>query len=171
MSKTTPIPTPTHIKGHHDRIVISWIAPEYIRHQKSARWYLIAGVVVLITLVWAFFTGNWSMALAVLVFTGVYQYINTKHPPKNIRIEISEMGIKVGEMFFPFSNIQAFWIIYENGLRTLNLRVSKHFFSDIIIQLDDQDPVEVRQYLVGQIAEWEGKSEKVGDMLLRLLRL
>ena len=157
-------------KKGHDRVVLEWTTPEYIHHEKDARWYLGAGLFLAIILVLALLSGNWSMALAFVVFAGVYHYLHTNHPPKEIRILISEMGISVGEMFFPFSHIQAFWIIYEHGLRTLNLRVSNHFFSDIIIQLNDQDPVAVRHYLVSQIPEWEGKSERLGDMILRFLK-
>jgi hypothetical protein len=154
-----------------DKIIFSWIAPEYVQHQKSARWYVIAGVATLLFLIWAIFTGSWSMTFAIIVFAAVYQYTHAYHPPKNIQITVSEMGIGIGKMFFPYSHIQAFWIIYKPGLQTLNLRVSKSFFSDVMIQLNSQDPVELRQYLVGQIAEWEGKDERIGDLFLRLLKL
>ncbi len=154
-----------------DKIIISWIAPEYIQHQKSARWYMIAGTALLLFLVWAIYTKSWSMALAIIVFSLVYQYTQSNHPPKDIKIAVTESGIGVGKMFFPYSHIQAFWIINKPGLKTLNLRVSKSFFSDVIIQLNNQDPVVLRQYLVGQVAEWEGKDERLGDVFLRLLKL
>jgi hypothetical protein len=154
-----------------NKIIFSWIAPEYIRHQKSARWYVIALSALMFFLLWAFLARSWSMALAIIVFSAVYQFTHAYHPPKNIRIRVSEMGIDVGGMFFPYSHIQAFWIIYKPGLTTLNLRITRHFFSDVIIQLNGQDPVPLRQYLVGQIAEWEGKDERLGDLFLRLLKL
>ncbi len=162
---------PKQKKKNDDHEVLSWEALEYIQHPKGSRWYITAAIVIVVTLLFALVTGNWSMALAVLAFAGVYQYIHTHHPPERTRIRISHMGISVGEMFFPFSHIQAFWIIYAHGIKTLNLRVARRFFSDVVIQLEDQDPVELRQYLVGQIPEWEGKSERLGDIILRLLKL
>ncbi len=165
---------PKHKKNQphpEGKTVISWIAPEYVRHEKSARWYYFAGIAALVTVIYAVFSGNWSMALAVLVYAGVYQYTHTYHPPKNIRINITEFGISVGHLFFPYSHIQAFWIIYKPGLKTLNLRVAGAFWSDIVIQLNDQDPVELRSYLVGQVHEWEGKDERLGELILRLLKL
>lgn len=161
----------THQPKGHDRLVLSWFTPEYIRHQKSAKWYLCAGLVTLAAIIWGLLSGNWSMVLAVIAFTLVYNYIDIKHPPKHIKIEISEFGIKVGHMFWDYAKIKAFWIIYEHGLSTLNLRVTNHFFSDIAIQLGEQDPVEVRHYLVTQVPEWEGKTERLGDMILRRFRL
>jgi hypothetical protein len=155
----------------HDKIILSWIAPEYIQHQKSARWYAIAIIALLAFLAWAFYTNNWTMAAAFIVFAAVYQYLSTYHPPKNIKIIVTEMGVGLGHMFFPYSHIQAFWIIYKHDLKTLNLRVSKHFFSDVTIHLNTQNPVEVRHYLVGQIPEWEGQDERIGYMFLRILKL
>lgn len=171
MTKQKSLPELSLDSKGHERVVLAWTASEYIQHKKSARWYLGAAIFLLLMLVWGIYGGNWSMILALLVFGAVYEYLHAHHPPKQIKIKISELGVSAGEMFYPFSHIQAFWIIYQHGLKTLNLRVSKHFFSDIIIQLEEEDPVKVRQYLVGQIPEWEGKEEKLSDQILRLLKL
>lgn len=156
----------------YDKAVFTWIAPEYIQHPKSKIWYLAAAVLVAAVILFDLLTEDFTMALAVVVLAGVYLYIHSHHPPKDIKITVSRMGIKVGKMIFPFSSIQAFWIIYEPPhITTLNLRVKEHFFSDIVIQLNHEDPVPVREYLCGQIPEWEGKTERTSDILLRLLKL
>jgi hypothetical protein len=155
----------------HETTAFTWIAPEYIQHRKGSKWYVIAGTVAAIATLWAFVTGNWSLGLAVITFSAVYQYTQAYHPPKHVEIVISDLGIHLGRQFFPYSHIQAFWILYKPGLTTLNIRVAKNFFSDISIQLNGQNPVPVRQYLVGQVAEWEGKDERLGDLFLRLLKL
>jgi hypothetical protein len=160
----------TH-KAKEGATVISWIAPEYTSYSKSSRWYIAAGLVVVLTLIYAAITSNWTMGLAVIVFTAVYQYTHVYHPPKNIRIELTEFGIRMPGVFFPYSQIQAFWIYYKPGLKTLNLRVAKRFWADVVIQLGEQDPVEVRSFLVGQIAEWEGKDERLSELFLRILKL
>lgn len=182
MQTTTNVDTASYPSANHPgavagssagegKIIASWTAPQYFEHHKSARWYQVALAVVVISSVLAFLDGNWSMALAIIVFAFVYQSLHTSNPSQQIRIVISELGIRVGPNFYPYSHIQAFWIIYDNGIKTLNLRPANNFFYDIIIQLNDQDPVAVRKYLVGQIPEWEGKSERLGDVILRLLKL
>ena len=158
------------IKGE-GKIVLQWTAPEYISHEKDKKWYMAAGIVVLAGLIWAAATGSWSMALAIVVFAAVYEYIHIYHPPKEITVKIKENGIKVGHIFYRYSDMQAFWIIYSHGLKTLNLRVSKAVLSEVVLQLNDQDPVELRKYLIGQIIEIEGRNERFGDILLRLLKL
>lgn len=167
-----PAPQTVHEKALYDHAVFTWVAPEYIQHPKSKVWFLaaaiIAGIVILIDIL----TQDYTMALAVVVLAGVYLYIHAHHPPKEIRIIISNMGIKVGSMLFPYTSIQAFWMHYQPPhLTTLNLRVKEHFFSDIIIQLNHEDPVPIRHFLCGQIKEWEGKNERLSDVMLRLLKL
>jgi hypothetical protein len=156
----------------YDKAIFTWIAPEYIQHQKGRVWYLVAAIIAGAIILLDLFTNNFTMAFAVMVFAGVYYYIHTHHPPKEIKITISKMGIKVGNMIFPFNNIQAFWIMYQPPhITTLSLRVKEHFFSDVIIQLNHEDPAPIREYLCGQIPEWEGKAERLGDVVLRLLKL
>ncbi len=164
--------TPTRHKPLAHKVHFSWIAPQYVQHAKTTRWYLIAGMSALaLVLLSLLAMKNWSFALAIVVFSAVYFYLQEYHPPKKVRISISEMGIKVGEVLFPYSHIQAFWIIYTPPLvKTLNLRMHRHFFWDITIQLENEDPVAIRQFLCGQIPEWEGKDEHFTDILLRLLR-
>lgn len=151
--------------------VFEWIAHEYIQHEKGKNWYLIAAIIVVISIFASVISGNWSLALVIITFVGVYIYTHQYHPPKEVRIRVTERGIHVGSMFFNYSNIKCFWIFYDNGLKTLNLSVVKRIQSEINIQLNHQDPVPLRQYLVGQITELEGKHESLGDVFLRMLKL
>jgi hypothetical protein len=153
------------------KTIITWTAPEYIQHDKDKQWYIIAGITAAVSVIIATLTWNWSMALAIIVFAVVYHYLQTKHPPKNIEIKITELGIYVGEMFFPYSHIQAFWIFYTKDNKSLNLKIKGRVYSDVIIQLNDQDPATLRKFLVGEIPELEGKEEKLMDILIRLFKL
>ncbi len=154
-----------------EKVVIHWEAPEYIQQEKNRKWYLIAATVVLIVAIIAAISDNITLALAILVFAGVYYYIQTQHPPKYITVRITEMGIYVSDMYFPYQSIKAFWIIYENGIKTLNLRILNRYHSDVVIQFDDQDPAQVRNYLISRIPEWEGKHASATDIFLQLLKL
>lgn len=157
----------------YDNAIFAWRAQEYLQHQKGARWYLVAGIIAAIFIFVAIVQGNWTMALAIVTFGAVYYYIQNYHPPKEIEIKISEMGIKIGHKTYPFSHIKAFWFHYNPPfIKTLNIRVDKgHYYADLSIQLNNQDPVQLRQFLCTQISEWEGKDEAFLDILLRLLRL
>lgn len=151
--------------------IFAWSALEYLQYHRGAKWYTIAGVILALTVVLSVITGNWTLAIAAVVFAGVYEYTQRQHPPKRVEIRITDLGIHVNHMFFSYSHIKAFWIHYGHGTRTLNLRIHKRIHSDVVIQLEDQDPAQIREYLVGQIPEWEGKHERLSDIITRLLRL
>ncbi len=151
-------------------VVLRWEAPEYIQHDKDRKWYLAASGVALGCIVAAILTDNLTMALAVFVFGAVYYYMQTHHEPKKISVRISGMGIYAGDMFFAFGRIEAFWIIYGYGVKTLNLRVANRYHSDVVIQLDGQDPAPVRDYLIRRVPEWEGKDESFSEIILRILK-
>ena len=133
--------TKLHRKKHNEgQTIMTWVSPEYIAHRKGKRWYIVAGIVVVAVVAYALYSGNWSMAAAVIVFTGVYQHTHHYHPPKNMDVLVTDLGIRVGHLFFPYSHIQAFWIIYKPDFKTLNLRVTGNFWADVVVQLNDQDP-------------------------------
>lgn len=163
--------TSPDIDHRRDKVLLTWNAPEYLQYHKSPSWYLTAVIIVIVTAVAALLTDNWSMALATITFAGVYQYIHKHHPPKITTISFTDMGIWIGKKFIPYSHIQAFWIIYHEGMKSLNLRVMKSFYADTVIHFNGQDPAEVRRILVSQVPEWEGKNERLSDVILRLLRL
>ena len=168
---TPPGPQTPQEMELYDQAIFSWVAPEYIRHDKNKNWFLAAAVIVGAVILADVLTNNITMALAVLVFAGVYSYTHVKHPPKDIRITVSRLGIKVGNMIFPFGHIQAFWIVYNPPhITTLNLKVKEHFFSDVVIQLQSEDPGPLREYLCSQIPELEGRTERLGESILRILK-
>ena len=163
--------TATETDKSTGKVILEWQAPEYIQYHKSKRWYVIAAIIVLIVAIVSLITGNWTMSLATITFAGVYLYLHKHHPPKIIKIKVTDMGIKVGKVFIPYSHMKAFWIIYHEGMKTLNLSVMKSIYSDVVIHLNGQDPAEIRKILVSQVPEWEGKNERLSDVFLRLLRL
>ena len=152
------------------KIILEWSAPEYVQHEKSRRWYAIALAIGILLIILAIINDNLTMAMAIVVFAGVYYYMQINHKPGVIKVRIGDMGIFVGNMYFPFSRVTAFWFVDGPGVHTLNLRISGRYHSDVIIQLGHQNPGIVRDVLIGRIPEWEGKNEPFFDIILRLLK-
>lgn len=151
--------------------IISWKAPSYVAHEKTWRWYLVAGIILSGLLIYAVISESWTFAVALI--TAAYIYIYTHQtPPKEQDIIISEIGIKEGNHYFPYSKIKGFWVIYEPPyVKQLHLIVDNRSISEFTIQLGDQDPAEVRNFLCSQIQEYEGKEETFLDLLTRRLKL
>lgn len=157
--------------GAFDHAVIAWEAPEYIKHERSTTWFMAGGIVTIMLVLWGIWTNSWSMAVAFLLLAGVY-YLSHTHQPRQLKIIISEIGIKVGTKCYPYSLIKNFWIHYHPPfVKTLSFRTNEKMFKEIVIQLDGQDPVPIRTCLSRQISEWEGKEETFTDLFARIFKL
>ncbi|OGJ42395.1 hypothetical protein A3B60_00115 [Candidatus Peregrinibacteria bacterium RIFCSPLOWO2_01_FULL_39_12] len=157
--------------SEYDKSVISWIAPEMIRHDRGTVWKIVVSLISATIIAGGIVYNSWTFSLAVAAFIVVYYLVNLEHP-KDIEVKLSEIGIKVGTKKYPFSRIKAFWIIYEHPyVKTLNIRIAGEILADITIQLNHQNSSEVRNFLIAHIPELEGQSEKITDIFLRLFKI
>lgn len=157
--------------GNSDNTIVEWDTPEFINHERSPRWFLYAGTILLILIGYAVYTGSATMAIVFVVLGGLY-YLTHNQEPKVIKVQITDMGIRYGEKFYPYNQINSYWMVYHPPyVRTLNLVISDKSKTRIVIQLDSQDPAEVRKALAREIPEIEGAGESMSEILIRLLRL
>ncbi|MFA6992631.1 MAG: hypothetical protein WC269_05155 [Candidatus Gracilibacteria bacterium] len=154
-----------------DNAVISWVAPEYLRHKRGKIWKVLMTAAVIAAVVIGVLQNAWTFSLAIVTFVAVYYLINREHP-KNVEVIVSNIGIKVGERKYPYGKIKAFWINYNPPLvKTLNIRVHGDLALDIAIQLNDQDPSVIREILIEKIPELEGQKENLTDIFLRAFKI
>lgn len=160
-----------NIKTAFDRAIIEWEAPEFIQHEKGWRWFVAAGIFWLALLIYAINIGNWTLAVALTVLAAVYGWQHFL-VPHHVKVIISDVGIKIGEKEYPYQNIKSFWVIYNpHHITTLNLRSNSRLLPDVSIDLNGQNPAEIREYLCSQIHEEEGKEESFTDLFIRITKL
>lgn len=151
--------------------LISWEAPEFIQHEKSWLWFVIAALAAVAFGTWAVLTANWTLVVAIVVISVLYIWLHGQ-TPRNIEVQISKTGIRVGNKEIPYQNMESFWIIYHPPhVKTLNIKSNSRFHPDLSIDLDQQDPAELRTFLCAHVKEDEGKEEHLSDIFIRLLKL
>jgi hypothetical protein len=161
-----------HPHPHFDKAAFSWIAPEYLQHPKSIRWWVSAAIVLVIAIVLEALTGSWTMLAATLAFAGVFYFTHQYHPPRHTKINISELGLKIGHHRILFEEIEFFWIIYNPPeVKRLFIRIKDSLLPDLVIELEDQDPQAIRAFLERYLVEVTGVKEHFSDQLLRLFKL
>ena len=90
--------------------------------------------------------------------------------PDQITVYISNKGVKVGRSFFPYKNIQSFWIIYRPPEeKELFLKLKAFLTPDIKIPLGNQSPIQIRHFLLEHIPEKE-YTESFLDIILKMIR-
>ena len=105
------------------------------------------------------------------VLRGVF-LISQRKKPSAVEVVISPYGIKFGEVRIPYSNIKKFWIFHQPPqIDELHLLTNNKMNPEITIPLMGVDATALRQYLVTQVPEWEGKQQSLVDILVHFLRL
>ena len=151
--------------------LLTWTAPEFIKHSKTEKWFYVAGFLVVLLVLYALWSGSWTMAIAFIVLAGVY-YISHHKDPGEMTISLNHFGVKIGNRQIPYNQIKAFWIIYHPPhVKTLKLLTTDKWMSEMTIQLENQPPGEVRTILMKHVPEYEGKGESFVDTLIRLAKL
>jgi hypothetical protein len=154
-----------------EKVIMQWRAPEFIKHPKGALWFAIAALGVALLIFYAIQTNSFTMALAFLVLAGVYLIAHHKDPGE-IDVKITTLGIRAGQRKIPFNQIKAFWIVYHPPkIKTLKLLTTDKVLSEITIQLDGQEPGAVRDFMLKQVPEYEGRGENFIDAFIRITKL
>jgi len=154
----------------HDE-VIKWKALEYIQHKKGWKWFFVAGLTDAVFCIYAAISQNWIFLIALILFSAIYIWQHDISP-RYVDVIVSHAGIKVGDKEYPYQNIRSFWLIYRPPyVKILHLRLNSKYLPDLAIQLGDQDPVVLRNYLCSQIHEDTGKEEDTLNTIVRLLKL
>ena len=155
----------------HEKAVFEWNAPEYIHYEKDRHWYTVAGIIAAGFIVYGIVWGSAFFSIAIAVLAAVY-YLQHQKTPRQIQIKLTNMGIKLEDKFFPFSNLKSFWIVYNPPeVTTLHLKTVKNINAELTIQLGDVDPSPIREFLARQLPEEEGKGEGFVNTLVRIFRL
>lgn len=155
----------------HNNILLEWHTPEFIPIPRTKTWYLIASVIAISLVAYAIFSGSATMAIVFILLAGMF-FMTHKQKPKIVDVKITELGIKYDDKFYSYNTINAFWIVYHPPyVRTLYLRLGGKVVKYVKIELNHQNPIDLRKLLVKEIPEIEGEEERLSDTLTRLFRL
>jgi hypothetical protein len=151
--------------------LFGWYAPEWIRFERTWKWYLIAGIFDAALIAYAIWEGSWSMALVFGIVPLVYM-LEHRRVPEITSVVVSHWGIKYGDIKIPFTEVKRFWIHHHPPhVDELRLQTTSLLHSEVTIPLMGASPSLIRQYMLTQVPEWEGKHMSLLDVVTRILRL
>ena len=159
------------VDNQFNKALISWHTPEFIRYPRTWLWFFIAGVIDLALLGYAYYSNSITMGLVFAVLPIVILLEQRKHPEMK-EVIISPYGIKFGIRKFPYSEIKKFWILHHPPhVNELHILTNNRISPEITIHMMNVDPVLLRNFLITQISELEGKKEPLVETLVRVLKL
>ena len=152
--------------------LISWETWEFPKHERSLRWYIIAGVIASALLLYAMLTASFPFAL-ILLMTGIIIFLSHLHEPARITIYITTNGVLIGHHFYAYKEIENFSVVYDPPhAQLLYLDFYSRLHPLTSLPIEDTDPNEIRQALLPYAVENLARdSETLTDVLARLLKI
>ncbi len=158
-------------KEDRGNLLLSWKIPEYTKYERGRNWFIIAGIIFVLLLLYAFYILDF-LFVVILVLVAVIFGLRAKEEPMEIDFSILENGISVGKKFYPWKDLDAFYMIYEPP------EVKKLYFDPkglrfrISIPLVKQNPLKVREVLLKYLFEdVEQEKEPLSEEFSRFLKL
>lgn len=135
------------------RILHQWRAPEFEIYEKSGRWYLIAGILMILMISYALYTNGPIMAIT-FILIGIVGYIYLQKDPRVITFSITSKGVIADKEMYLYENMNSFWIFYDPPhTKTISLHTKASMLPFIHIPLKDEDPVKIRELLMQEVPE------------------
>jgi len=152
--------------------IISWEGFLY-RHDPDMKavWFAACFFFALAIVVQIFQKNIITTTLMALI--GLMILFQAKRKHDNVgEIALSPLGVKVGEINYPYPEIRSFWVDYqpESGIEELSLQLKKWYMPYIRIPMDGHDPVRIRGFLIKYIPEVQHETS-LGEAVSRRLGL
>lgn len=153
-------------------IIHEWKVPEYEEYDRGPTWIIIMSLLALALIGFAVWSQNFLFALIVML-GGIIIFLQHNQEPIEVPFAVTELGVVVGGKFYPYKEIDAFFIVYDPPeVKKLYFETESSIKPLLKIQFRDQDPVEVRSTLKKYIPEdLEREEEPFGDEIARSFKI
>jgi len=151
--------------------ILKWTGPIYVHQPDKKAALLLSFTLFAIAALFQIFQKN---LITTILFSllGMIILIKANKKPEIVNFEINPLEVKVGEKLYQFREIKSFWIEYEPELniKELSLQPKKWYHAFVKIPIYDQNPLQLRAFLLKFLPEVEHK-DSLADALSRKLGL
>jgi hypothetical protein len=159
-----------YIEIKPEEVLMEWKAPEYKQYDRSRTWYisllLIAGGLIVYSLI----TANYLLVIITIILAVIMNSL-TRKSPNELNMAVTKKGIKINDKLYTFTeDLESFWILYSPpDLKTLNFKRQQRFIPELSVQLENQNPLKIREFLLEYLEEDIEKEEHMADQISRRL--
>ncbi|MCX6784721.1 MAG: hypothetical protein NTV81_02155 [Candidatus Komeilibacteria bacterium] len=155
------------------QILASWSFPEFESPERPRFWYLGAGLIFLILLVYAIISTNFLFAV-VLVMAAIIWLVRERETPLAVNFEITDEGLQLDHNFYDYEQLENFYLIYkpDQGSKNLYFHFKSKIRPRLSIPLREQDPVQIRDLLLNYLQEdLDQKDIPTSEWLGKIMKL
>jgi hypothetical protein len=151
---------------------MSWQFPEYNKYVKTKWWYITAIIIGIGLLIYAIWNANYLFAI-IVILSALIIFIHDYRTPRLLNFKIKEGGIYIGKVFYPYNEINNFWIIYDPPeVKFLYFNFKSFFQPNFAVPLLDRNPIKAREILLNFLEEDLSKEDEgTEEHLSRVLKI
>lgn len=144
-----------------------WSFPEYEKFSRGRLWYAVMIGLGVVFVVYGMVTGNFLFSLIIALF-GIILFLQQHQDPHEIAFAVTDLGIILGNRFYPYKELEAFYIIYNPPVKTLFFETKNLIRPRIHVPMGDQNPLDLRFALLEFLPEdLEKDTEPTSEMAAR----
>ncbi len=136
--------TPKMMEAEEIKTLLSWQAPSRPFKKKDRSYYTTIAILVILLVLIAFLAHEFLL-IGTLLSLAFVSYVLAFVPPHNIEYRISTQGITIGEDFYFWHFLNAFWFKEKEGLKILHIQTGLRFPAQLMLVLGSQDEEKVKQ--------------------------
>jgi len=156
----------------YGQALAQWNFQEYDQPERSKLWYFWAVAIVIALLIYSLFTLNFLFAV-IIVLSFIIILMKDHYQPKQIIFVMAEDGLLLDGKFFNFEEIKDFYILYKpEEIKNIYFNFKSWLKPRLVIPLQNQDPVEIRNILKQYLEEnLEKEEEPVSEVFKRIFKI
>lgn len=152
-----------------EKSYLSWEALEFRHYPKNLAWYITMGVIVLLVVAFEVLQKDYFGAISLGVMA-IFIIIFAMHKPGKIQISLSSEGLHLERSFIPYNQMKYFWIVDNEDHKTLNIETTAYINRTILVELETQNPEEVREVMLREVPEHSSTEETFVQRLIHRLK-
>lgn len=136
--------TPKMMEAEEIKTLLSWEALSRPFRKKDRSYYTTSAILVILLILIAFLAREFLLIGVLLALTFV-AYVLAFVPPHKINYRISTQGITIGEDFYLWHFLDAFWFKEKDGSKVLHIQTRLRFPAQLMLVLGEQDEEKVKK--------------------------
>ena len=152
-----------------NQTIISWQAPEFRHYPKTTGWYVTLVAISILLIGFFAIERDYFAAVCLAIMTGFVLFF-ARQVPGTVDVELNSKHVRFGNIVFPYQQIKHFWIVNNQNHRTLNLHTTALLNNIIILELEDQDPDLIRNFLLFYLPEHSETEETAAQRIMHRLK-
>ncbi|MBI2335049.1 hypothetical protein HYU96_04610 [Candidatus Daviesbacteria bacterium] len=141
--------TPKMTEAEEIKTLFSWEAPSRPFRKKDRSFYTTLAIIVVLLVLILFLAREFLLIGALLALTFV-AYVLAFVPPHHVTYRISTQGITIGEDFYFWHFLDAFWFKEKDGSKVLHIQTRLRFPAQLMLVLASSQDEEKTKKLVAR---------------------